>query len=232
MTWHHGLVADYWASENRDAPEVELYAEHLRSPVLDAGCGTGRLLAPLRERGFDVDGCDASADMIDRCRRRAPDAALWVSKLHQLSPPRRYASIVCSGVLGLGSTRAQDIEGLRRLHEALLPGGVLVLDNDEQPFDWRVRDWSTPSDGTISLSTRVDAVDEEDHCVSMSIRAESRDGRREEHKLTMRMWYREELEPLLRRVGFEVVSVFPGVDEHTLVYLAACPVQTPRLATS
>lgn len=223
MTWHHGLVADYWASENLDAPELELYGRHLRSPVLDAGCGTGRLLAPLRERGFDVDGCDASSDMIERCRRRAPAATLWVSTLHELSPPRQYASIVCSGVLGLGSTRAQDVAALERLHDALLPGGVLVLDNDERPFDWRVRDWSPPSNGPISLSTRVDAVDEEDRCVSMTIRAERSDGQREEHELTMRLWYREELEPLLRRVGLQVVSVLPGVDEHTLVYLAARP---------
>ena len=64
-TWHHGLVADYWALVNVDAPELDLYRQHLRSPILDAGCGEGRLLAPLREAGFDVDGCDASADMVD-----------------------------------------------------------------------------------------------------------------------------------------------------------------------
>jgi 2-polyprenyl-3-methyl-5-hydroxy-6-metoxy-1,4-benzoquinol methylase len=124
-TWHHGLVADYWATVNLDAPEVDLYRPHLRSPVLDAGCGAGRLLVPLREEGFDIDGCDASADMIERCRRRAPDATLWVSTLHDLDPPRRYAAIVCSGVLGLGSTREQDIRAVKRLHDALLPGAPL-----------------------------------------------------------------------------------------------------------
>jgi SAM-dependent methyltransferase len=112
-TWHHGLVADYWATVNLEAPEVALYDQHLNSPILDAGCGAGRLLAPLRERGFDVDGCDASADMIERCRERAPDATLWVSPLHQLNAPRRYATIICSGVFGLGSTREQDTRALR-----------------------------------------------------------------------------------------------------------------------
>lgn len=219
-TWHHGLVADYWALVNRDAPELELYREYLRSPVLDAGCGTGRLLAPLRAEGFDVDGCDASADMIDWCRRRARDARLWVSTLHELSAPRGYASIVCSGVFGLGSTREQDVEALHRLHDALLPGGVLVLDNDEQPFRWTVRDWSEPASGLISLRSRVDAVDLDDRCVQLTIRAEASDGRSEEHTLTMRQWYREELEPLLLDVGFAWVDVRPGVNEHTLVYIA------------
>lgn len=220
-SWHHGLVADYWATVNLDAPELDLYREHLRSPVLDAGCGTGRLLAPLRREGFDVDGCDASADMIERCRRRAPDATLWVSTLHELEPPRRYASIVCSGVLGLGSTRQQDILAVRRLHEALLSGGTLVLDNDERPFQWQARDWNEPSDGEISLRSRVDAVDEDDHCVHMTIRAETADGHREEHALTMRFWYRDELVPLLEETGFAAIHVLRGIDEHTLVYIAS-----------
>jgi SAM-dependent methyltransferase len=219
-TWHHGLVADYWATVNRDAPELDLYRQYLHGPILDVGCGAGRLLAPLREEGFDVDGCDVSADMIERCRQRVPDATLWVSALHELEPPRRYASILCSGVLGLGSTREQDVEGLKRLHDALLPGGTLVLDNEEKPFCWRVRDWNRPSGGEISLSSRVDAVDEDDRCVHMTIRAETPDGRREEHALTMRQWYRDELVPLLHDSGFAAVDVVPGIDENTLVYVA------------
>jgi SAM-dependent methyltransferase len=220
-TWHYGLIADYWALVNVDAPELDLYAQHLRNPVLDAGCGAGRLLAPLRDRGFDVDGCDVSADMIKRSRQRVPDATLWVSALHDLDPPRRYASIVCSGVLGLGSTRAQDVQALSLLHGALLPGGTLVLDNEEKPFTWQVRDWGTRSDGDISLQARVDAVDDADRCVHMTLRAESRDGRREEHVLTMRQWYRDELVPMIHNAGFGSVEVLPGVDENTRVYIAA-----------
>ena len=219
-SWHHGLVADYWAVANLDTPELDLYAGLLRSPLLDAGCGAGRLLAPLRSLGFDADGCDASPDMIDRCRRRIPDATVWVSTLHELDPPRRYASILCCGVLGLGSSRENDIVALGRLHDALLPGGTLLLDNEERAFDRTVTGWSEPSGGEISLSSRVDAVDRDDRCVRMTIRAETPDGRREEHVLTMRQWYRDELVPLLHHAGFAEVDVLRGVDEHTVVYLA------------
>ena len=220
-TWHHGLVADYWAAVNVDAPEVDLYRTFLRSPVLDAGCGAGRLLVPLREAGFDVDGCDASADMVERARRRAPDATLWVSPLHELDPPRRYASIVVCGVLGLGSTRAQDLEGLRRLRAALEPGGTLVLDNEEGRIAMRVRGWNEPSGDPIALSSRVDAIDQADRCMHMTIRAETTDGRREEHTLTMRRWTREEIVAALDDTGFATVDVHPGVDEDVLVYVAS-----------
>jgi SAM-dependent methyltransferase len=220
-TWHHGLVADYWAVTNLDASELEVYRQYLRSPILDAGCGTGRLLSPLHEEGFDVDGCDASADMIERCRQRTPSATLWTSPLHELDPPRRYASVVCSGVLGLGSTRDEDIQALQRLHDVLLPGGVLVLVNDETPFEWRVRDWNEPSGDEISLCTRVDAVEDDDRCVHMRIRAEALDGRQEEHVLTMRMWYRDELARLLGTLGFAMVDIVDS-DENTSVYVATC----------
>lgn len=219
-SWHHGLVAEYWAVANLDASELDLYRHALRSPILDAGCGTGRLLAPLCGEGFDVDGCDASRDMIERCSHRQPDALLWVSALHELAPPRRYASVLCSGVLGLGSTREQDIEALRRLHDALEPSGTLVLVNEEGPFDWRVRDWNEPSPDEILLCSRVDAVDHDDRCVHMTIRAEGRDGRREEHCLSMRVWYRDELVPLLHDIGFATVDVLTGTDPNTLVFIA------------
>lgn len=178
---------------------------------------------PLHEEGFDVDGCDGSADMIARCRNRVPDATLWTSPLHELDPPRRYASIVCSGVLGLGSTRKQDVQALQRLHDALLPVGALVLVNEETPFQWAVRDWSEPSGGEISLRTRVDAVDDDDRCVHMTIRAEALDGRQEEHVLTMRMWYRDELVPLLHDAGFATVDVLRSTDANTFVYVATRP---------
>jgi SAM-dependent methyltransferase len=230
-SWHHGLVAEYWATANLDASELDLYRRYLRSPILDAGCGAGRLLAPLHDEGFDVDGCDASADMVARCGRRTPEASLWVSVLHRLSPPRRYESIVCSGVLGLGSTLEEDRQAIRRLHDALLPGGTLVLVNEEEPFEWRVRDWNEPSDGAISLCTRVDSVDEADRCVQMTIRAETPDGRREEYPLTMRVWYRDDLLPLLHDVGFAQVDVLMGNDAGTFVYVAVRHSRQPARLT-
>jgi SAM-dependent methyltransferase len=221
QTWHHGLMAEHWATNNVDAPEVELYRPYLREPVLDAGCGTGRLLGPWHDEGIDVDGCDASADMIAWARKRAPGATLWVSPLHDLDPPRQYRTIVVCGVFGLGSSREQDEQAIRRLHDALLPGGTLVLDNEEKPFRWQVRDWSEPEGEGIAFSTRVDAFDVADRCVHLTIRATASDGRSEEHRLTMRQWYSGEIVRLLEGAGFGRVEIRPGVDETFVVYVAS-----------
>jgi hypothetical protein len=158
--------------------------------------------------------------MVEHARRRAPGATVWVSRLHELAPARRYGTIVVCGVFGLGTTRTQDEQAIARLHCALLSGGALVLDNEERPFTWRVRDWNEPSGGEISTQSRVDAVDEDDRCVHMTIRARA-GARVEEHRLTMRFWYRDELVPLLARCGFDVRDVHDGVDENTVVYVAS-----------
>jgi SAM-dependent methyltransferase len=249
QTWHHGLIAEWWATMNVDAPEAEAYRAYLvdgSRPILDAGCGAGRLLVPWLRDGLDVDGCDASADMVERCRDRAHAAGfeptLWAAPLHDLRAPRRYGAVVVCGVFGLGSTRAQDEQALVALHDALEPGGTLVLDN-EVPYSsatrWRwwaerpelPRPWSSePDRGTavdgseLALWTRTLDVDPLDQSVRLRIRAEkSVDGAvvaREEHELSMRMWFRDELVLGLRYAGFRDVRVVPGVDEDILVYLA------------
>src|SRR5207237_2253906 len=132
QTWHHGLIAEWWATFNVDGWEIEGYRPYVErgQPALDAGCGAGRLLLPWLRAGLDVDGCDASADMVAACRVRARaegvEPRLFVQALHELEPPRRYATIVVCGVFGLASTRAEDEESMHRLYAALDSGGTLV----------------------------------------------------------------------------------------------------------
>src|SRR5512135_3400883 len=40
-------------------------------PVLDLGCGTGRVLMPLLEAGVDADGVDLYEPMLERARAKA-----------------------------------------------------------------------------------------------------------------------------------------------------------------
>jgi SAM-dependent methyltransferase len=241
-SWHYGLVADWWAEFNVDAPELDLYRPYLGEPVLDAGCGAGRLLVPLHSAGVDIDGCDVSADMVARCRERAPEATLWVSSLHELDPARRYGSIVACGVFGLGTTRAEDEEAIPRLFASLEPGGMLILDNEvpySSPRRWGwwaeppdlPRPWpneaarKTCADGSeIALRSRTVAIDPLDQCTHMEMRAEKLVNGEvvatEEHALTMRMWFRDEIVMTLRHAGFQDVDVIQGVEPRILAYLA------------
>ncbi len=140
-TWHHGLIAEWWAQFNHGGPEIEFYRRWFAPdlPVLDAACGAGRLLVPWVRSGVDIDGMDASADMIAACRQAAaadglrPD--LYVQALHRLAMPRRYGTIVVCGSFGLGGSTADDRAALEQLRAHLLPGGTLILDYEAAELD-------------------------------------------------------------------------------------------------
>ena len=134
-TWHYGVTARWWAEFNTSGPEIDYFRRYAEDqPALDLACGTGRLLLPYLRDGLDVDGCDVSADMIALCREAAEreglEPSLYVQPKHELDLPRRYRTVFMCGALGVGSTRAEDQEALRRVYDHLEPGGTFVLDNE------------------------------------------------------------------------------------------------------
>jgi SAM-dependent methyltransferase len=186
--------------------------------------------------GHDVDGCDVSADMVASCRRAARaagyDPTLLVQPLHALEPRRRYRTIVVCGAFGLGSTRAEDEEALTRIRRSLEPGGLLLLDNEvpyANPRRWRR--WTPSERGDLpapwpdegdrrrapngceyELRSRVVSVDPLDQSETLEIRARKWDERgelveTEQHTLSMRSYFRDELLLLLDRAGFTEVEV-------------------------
>ncbi|MBI5521076.1 MAG: methyltransferase domain-containing protein [Desulfarculus sp.] len=101
-------------------------------PLLDLGCGSGRMLGPLSEAGFaPVAGLDCSPSMLGLARRACPDAPLVLADASQGLPLRSasFASIVSLHSSLIHLTRPGDPP--RLLAEALRvlrPGGLLVLE--------------------------------------------------------------------------------------------------------
>jgi ubiquinone/menaquinone biosynthesis C-methylase UbiE len=72
--WHYRLVAELWTKFNLEVPELSHFRGQIGrfgQPVLDLGCGTGRVMLPLLAAGIEIDGCDVSEDMLYWCRERA-----------------------------------------------------------------------------------------------------------------------------------------------------------------
>jgi SAM-dependent methyltransferase len=193
-----------------------------------------------------VDGCDVSEDMLAECRRLAAaeglEPALYRQALHELDLPRRYRAIVCCGTFGLGSTREQDVEALRRLHDQLEPGGVLALDLDTtgdelaaEPQPARLgprRERLRAADGAeYSLQGRIVEVDRAERRLVRAIQAwQWHDGElvaEEEHVLTESLYEDGELVALLERTGFVEVEVRNGTsawDYDMSLFLARRPI--------
>jgi len=236
ITWHHGLMARWWANFNLDGPEIAFFRSYVAAgqPALDVGCGSGRLLVPWVSDGLDVDGVDASADMIDVCRIAARsagcDPALYVQPTHRLDLPRRYGSIINCGSFGLGGSRADDTEGLHRLRAHLLPGGVLALDYEVTEFDedwgeWPIRPANPtpppsharrlgPDGFHYALRHRFTAVDVAERSLTREMQVWQWQGdelvAHETHALVANVYSSSEIVTLLESVGFSDVHVLGG----------------------
>jgi SAM-dependent methyltransferase len=142
-TWHYGLIARWWAEFNVAEPEELAYfrgkISQYGEPVLDLGCGTGRILLPLLAEGIDVDGADISADMIAEAEAQAEKLGLKprlaIQPTHMLHLDRMYRTIYMSGVFGIGGRRDYDRETLRRVHRHLQPRGALLITWHELPYE-------------------------------------------------------------------------------------------------
>jgi SAM-dependent methyltransferase len=95
--------------------------------ILDAGCGSGPLVADLQERGASVSGFDASPAMIRLARERlGDDADLRVADLSQPLPYDDEAFDDASAVLVLHYLENWS-RPLAELRRVLKPGGRLVV---------------------------------------------------------------------------------------------------------
>jgi len=134
---YHGLMAEAWDVLRGDTsgwPDRLFYLDLIRrhgQPVLDVGCGTGRLLLDYLEQGIDIDGVDYSPEMLARCRRQAAERSLTPTLYEQpveaLALPRCYRTIlVPSSSIQLLTAPGLVNRALGRLVEHLLPGGLLA----------------------------------------------------------------------------------------------------------
>jgi len=62
---YDNLTLADWETSQNDVPFYLAEARIAGGPLLELGCGSGRLLIPLLSTGFEVSGLDASAAMLE-----------------------------------------------------------------------------------------------------------------------------------------------------------------------
>lgn len=144
-------------------------------PVLDVGCGTGRLLLDYAQQGIEIDGVDNSPEMLAICKQKAADTGIVANLSEQymetLVLPRRYRTIlVPSSSLQLIIEPGLVDQALQRLSDHLLPGGVvaasiMALWKEGQPleFEWEQRA-TREKDGVTFRRVGKSRYDPESEC--------------------------------------------------------------------
>ncbi len=121
-----------------DIPFLLKLAAETAGPVLEIGCGSGRLLIPLARAGYAVTGIDSSPEMLARAEIRLATEASETRALVRLvagdvkslrlPPEDQYGLIVFGYNTFMHLDEAAAGAALKRLRPALRDGGRLVID--------------------------------------------------------------------------------------------------------
>ena len=241
-TDEYALIADLYdyVEPYRTRPDIDFYVQaalESGGPVLEVGCGTGRILLPTARSGLEITGLDLSPHMLRVCRERLsaePQAvqarvrlvqadmrAFDLAQAFQLItlPFRPFQHLI---------TVEDQLAGLAAIRRHLLDGGRLILDLFNPSLPALTRDnlgqeanegpEFTTSDGRRVLRTsRIVARDafNQVNQTELIYYITHPDGRTERlvHAFAMRYLFCFEAEHLLARAGFEVEHLYAGYDK-------------------
>jgi SAM-dependent methyltransferase len=244
-TPYDGFVADYYdyvpvvASRH----DIDFYVGAARGygdPVLELGCGTGRVTLALAKAGFHVTGLDLSERMLARCSEKRAGLPTEVrERVHlvqadmtrfDLGEQSRLVIIPFRPFQHLLETK-QQIDCLECARRHLAPGGKLIVDffqtdprrmNDPafQQESEAAQEFEVPDGRRVKMRDRVAAFHraEQRNDVEMIYYVHYPDGREERlvFAFTLRYFFRYEVEHLLARCGFRVVALYGDFDRSPL----------------
>ena len=238
---YDSFIADYYDKSpivKGRLQDVAFYRNAVRDfgdPILELGCGTGRITMALAEAGKRITGLDLSGRMLERAVKKR--AALRVEareRVHfvqgdmarfDLGEKFRLVIIPFRPFQHLLEVR-QQMDCLECVRKHLAPGGRLILDvfqtdaeRMHDPVHMRevqLTEYETADGRRVRISERVAAFHraEQRNDVEMIFSIKHRDGRQERLVFAwpLRYFFRFEVEHLLARCGFKVAALYGDFD--------------------
>ena len=242
---YDSIIADYYDSSplvsgrKQDVAFYLAQAAASRGPVLELGCGTGRIAIPIAESGLHITGLDISQKMLERAEQ----------KRNSLAPARRDRLRLIHGDMTSFDLHEQfpliiipfrpfqhllsveaHIDCLTSARRHLADGGRLVMDffqtdaarmHDPKFLEAHfVAEYEMSGARKVRLFERIVAFHRAAQCndVEMTFEVTQRGGRMDRHvfAFTFRYFFRYEVEHLLARCGFRLLETFGDFDRSPL----------------
>lgn len=224
------VIYDY---ENKDfEPDGLFYlslAQQVDGPVLELGCGTGRVTIPLAQKGIDVTGLDIVPGMLARAQEKAADLPIqWIeADIKNFHLGNQFDLIYTTGsVFQHLVERSEQEMMLKCVREHLSTDGLFAVDllfpsrnamEDAEEKDWY--SYVTDEGQTI----KVTGTDEYDPIKQIKHETAFRrwtDGEGREivkrARFSLRLIFPQEMEALLHYNGFSLLDVYGGWDRSPL----------------
>jgi len=238
---YDSFIADYYDESpvvSGRLQDVAFYRDAAREfgdPVLELGCGTGRITMALAETGKRITGLDLSERMLERAvKKRAELRVEARERVHlvqgdmtrfELGEKFRLIIIPFRPFQHLLEVR-QQMDCLDCVRKHLAPGGRLILDvfqtdaeRMHDPVHMRealVTEYKTADGRQVHISERVAGFHraEQRNDVEMIFSISHPDGRQERLVFAwpLRYFFRYEVEHLLARCGFQVKAEYGNFD--------------------
>lgn len=189
--------------------------------VLEAGCGSGRLVREMARRGYAVTGMDLSQPSLDYCARRLKEMGVRAVLSKQDMTDFHFEQPFDAAFNAINTFRHLETETsaanhLKCVAKHLRPGGVFVLSLHIIPNDgelWGTESWSVKTPQyNIRYSLTVQEVDMEKRIEQLKMTMKvSIDG--QEKRLTdllrLRLYNVDQLKALLEKIkSLELVGVY------------------------
>jgi SAM-dependent methyltransferase len=219
----------------RERPDIDFFIEEAvesGGPVLEIGCGTGRVLLPTARKGISITGLDVSPYMLDICRQQLENEPSEVQeRIKLVEGDMRDFHLGESFALVTSPFRPfqhllsveDQLKCLECVRRHLVPGGIFILDIFNPSLTSLTADNLGEEIGDEPIFTTPDGVQvRRVHCVTardfhnqindveLIYYLTYPDGRDERivHAFQMRYLFRFEAEHLLARAGFEVLDLY------------------------
>ena len=195
-------------------------AKRVDGPILELGCGTGKLSIPLAEAGFDVTGLDYSKSLLSFASKKNPDVSWNFADMRDFKLEKRFAMIMLPSN-NLGHLHSVDDfrNCTRCVREHLLPSGRFIIDVfvpnlnlliEKPDVEHILSEYDHP-DG----KGRVTVYARSEYEPSTQIRKTSTIAKLpgepdQTGSLDLKMYFPRELEALLMYNGFNVIERFGG----------------------
>lgn len=237
------LCTEMYEILHASAPQDELdfYLSYARPDmkILEPLCGSGRFLVPFLKRGFDICGMDASAEMLERLRRKAPGARAEQADIMAYEPDEVFDYIfISSGSVSLFTDMTACRAILGKMKALLAPSGKFVFAVDTvacrclEDADYKIAVAVKTADGFDLLLKNRDHYDEATQTQFSPSSYELYDGacllRSEPMDFRTHLYRLDEMEQLLRSLGFAAYKIYAdyekhiAADEKTEMFLCEC----------
>src|SRR5262249_41021969 len=135
----YDLIAPFYDIEHdrfsEDLNMYSNYAELSGGKILELACGSGRVLLPLAQEGYELTGVDSSAKMLEIAQQRLQEKKLTghcqlvKQDMRSLQLEQKYRlAIIALGSFGHIATRKDQRSTLAAIRAHLSPSATLILD--------------------------------------------------------------------------------------------------------